>query len=456
MWSFAFSCGKNSGKNEKFFDNPVNKSSRRARRCAGRRIWLASFFEISVNETGLSHPTRASSRWLNSTVIGIGLASLFSDWSHEIATTVMPAFLATMGASAAWLGLIEGVSDGLSSFAKMASGYYTDKLQRRKPIAVIGYVVTALGTASFGLATAAWHVLIGRSLAWLGRGVRTPVRKALLAGSVTKETYGRAFGFERMMDSIGAIVGPATAFILLEALHHRYPALFAITLVPSLIAAALIAFVVKENARTRVPHIAFGERWRMLPGTYRQFLVAVGLFGAGDFAHTLLILLAAQKLTPVYGPAKAASAAVALYVLHNVFYATFAFVAGWLADRMKKNHLLAGGYFLAALMAAALILLPFTLWSLALVFTLAGLYMAIVETLEDSFCAELVSEAHHGMAFGVLATVNGVGDFLSSVIVGALWSSAGTTAAFGYSAVLFTAGALLVLRLRPATDKTAN
>lgn len=128
-------------------------------------------------------------RWLNRSVVGVGLASLFSDWSHEIATTVMPAFLATMGVAGVWLGLIEGASDGLSSFAKMVSGYYTDRLQRRKPIAVAGYLVTALGTASFGLASAAWHVLISRVAAWLGRGVRTPIRKALLAASVTKETY---------------------------------------------------------------------------------------------------------------------------------------------------------------------------------------------------------------------------------------------------------------------------
>ena len=131
-------------------------------------------------------------RWLNRTVLGIGLASLFSDWSHEMATAVLPAFLATVGVAAAWLGLIEGVSDGLSSFAKMASGFYTDKLQRRKPIAVIGYLVTALGTASFCFATAAWHILISRAVAWLGRGVRTPVRKALLAAAVTPETYGLA------------------------------------------------------------------------------------------------------------------------------------------------------------------------------------------------------------------------------------------------------------------------
>src|SRR5512135_2222317 len=137
------------------------------------------------------HPSRV--RWLNRTVLGIGLASLLSDWSHETATAVLPAFLATMGVAAAWLGLIEGVSDGLSSFAKMASGYYTDRLRRRKPIAVGGYVVTALGTASFGLATAAPHVLLARATAWLGRGVRTPVRKALLAGAVDRASYGRAF-----------------------------------------------------------------------------------------------------------------------------------------------------------------------------------------------------------------------------------------------------------------------
>ncbi len=398
-----------------------------------------------MNEAENSRQTRPAFLWLNRTVLGIGLASLLSDWSHEIATTVLPAFLATMGVAAAWLGFIEGVSDGLSSFAKMGSGYYTDRLQRRKPVAVIGYVVTALGTASFGLATAAWQVLLGRSLAWLGRGVRTPVRKALLAGSVTKETYGRAFGFERMMDTIGAIVGPASAFFLLAAFHHHYPALFAVTLIPGLGAAAIIAFVVKEKTRAPVPHISFGQRLRMLPAAYRRFLVAAGLFGAGDFAHTLLILLAAQKLAPAYGADKAAGIAVALYVSHNVFYAAFAFVAGWLADRMRKNIVLAGGYILAALRAAAIMVLPFTVWSLALIFTLGGVYVAIVETLEDSFCAELVGQAQHGMAFGVLATVNGAGDFLSSVVVGALWTGLGTTAAFGYSAVLFTAGAVLLL-----------
>jgi MFS family permease len=385
-------------------------------------------------------------RWLNRTVLGIGMASLFSDWSHEIATAVLPTFLATMGVAAAWLGIIEGVSDGLSSVAKIGSGFYTDKLQRRKPIAVAGYIVTALGTASFGLATTAWHVLIVTTSAWWGGGVPTPVKKALLAAAVTRETYGRAFGFERMMDTIGAIVGPASALLLLAAFHHHYPPLFAITLVPGLIAAAFIAFVVKEKERKPVSHVSFGERLRSLPKPYRKFLVAVGLFGSGDFAHTMLILLATQKLTPALGAANAASLAVGFYVAHNIFYAAFAPIAGWLADHFKKPLVLATGYALAAVMAVLIITLPATIWTFVLVFVLGGVYVGIEETLEDSLCAELVNEEQHGMAFGVLATVNGVGDFLSSIVVGLLWTEFGTAVAFGYSAVLFVLGSLLVLR----------
>jgi MFS family permease len=393
----------------------------------------------------VNRPGAPRVRWLNSTVLGIGLASLFSDWSHEIATAAMPAFLATMGVAAAWIGLIEGVADGLSSFAKLASGHWTDRLARRKPVMIAGYLVTALGTASFGFATAAWHVLFARAGAWFGRGVRTPVRKAMLAAAVTPATYGRAFGFERMMDTCGAIVGPATAFFLLSALGHNYSKLFFWTLVPGFAAVACITFLVRERQRTRVSSISFREGLRRLPPRYRRFLVAVGLFGAGDFAHTLLILLATQRLLPVLGATGAASAAIGLYVAHNIFYAGFAFVAGWLADRVSKPRLLATGYGLAAVMAFGVIVVPLRLWTLAFVFVLGGIYVAVEETLEDSLCAELVTEDQHGMAFGVLATVNGLGDFLSSIVVGALWSAFGTSVAFSYSLVLFIAGTLLVL-----------
>jgi MFS family permease len=391
--------------------------------------------------------------WLNRTVLGIALASLFSDWSHEIATAVLPAFLGSLGAAAAWLGIIEGVSDGLSSFAKLGSGFYTDGLPRRKPIAFAGYLVTALATAALGFATAAWHVLIARATAWLGRGVRTPVRKALLAAAVDRSVYGRAFGFERAMDTLGAVFGPLTALGLLAVFPGKYHVVFGLTLLPGLVAAALIGLVVQEKKRTPVPYASFGERLRRLPKIYRRFLLAVGIFGAGAFAHTLLILWAAQRLTPSLGASGAATAAVGLYVLHNIFYAVFSYVGGLLADRFPKNRLLAGGYALAALMALGIIFLPASLGLLALVFMLGGVQVAIEETLEDSFCAELIDPAQHGIAFGVLATVNGVGDFLSSAMVGLLWSTFGAAWAFGYSALLFIVGAILVPRVRLATLK---
>nr|MBP6307688.1 MFS transporter [Opitutaceae bacterium] len=201
-----------------------------------------------------------------------------------------------------------------------------------------------------------------------------------------------------------------------------YPTVFLWTLLPGLVAVGCLVFLVKERVRTAVPHVSFREGLRQLPPRYRRFLVAVGIFGAG-------------------------SAAVGLYVAHNVFYAGFAFVAGWLADRVNKARLLAAGYALAAVMAVGVIVLPLGLWTLAAVFVAGGIYVAIEETLEDALCAELVPAELHGMAFGVLATVNGVGDFLSSVIVGALWSACGVATAFGYSAVLFAAGSFLVLRM---------
>jgi MFS family permease len=392
------------------------------------------------------NPKPPATRWLNRTVLGIALASLFSDWAHETATSLLPAFLASLHVAAAWLGLIEGISDGLASVAKMASGFATDRLTRRQPVAALGYLMTALGTASFALATSAWHVLFARASAWLGRGVRTPIRKALLAGSVTPETYGRAFGFERMMDTIGAIAGPASALILLPLVHQNYRVVFGLTLIPGLIAAALISVVVKEKERKPVPHITLAASLRSLPPGYRKFLAAAGLFGAGDFARTLLLLLAAQTLTPSLGAPQAAAAATALYILHNILSATASGLGGRLADRVNKGFLLAGAYGLAVLMALVLVFVTINLISLIAVFTLAGLSAGLVETLEDSFCAELVGQGSHGVAFGLLATVNGLGDFVSSAMVGLLWSAFTPQIAFAWSGILALGGTVLVLR----------
>jgi MFS family permease len=391
----------------------------------------------------------SSAGWLNRTVLGVGVTSLFSDWSHEIATAVLPAFLASIGAGPAWLGAIEGIADGLSSFAKLSSGHYTDQLKKRKPLAVFGYAFTALATASFAFATQAYHVLFGRAAAWLGRGVRSPAKKALLAADVAPGAYGRAFGLERLMDTVGAIAGPLTALWLLNATHHNYRSVFLWTLVPGIIAVLSFWLLVRERPFEARKKISFVAGLRNLPRNFREFLLGVGVFGSGDFSHTLLILYASRMLTPSLGAARAASVAVGLYTLHNVFYAGSAYVSGWISDVLPHRKLvLAGGYGLAGVTAILLTTTPTSLWLLGGMFVLAGIYVGTEEALEDSLAAELIPKEQHGMAFGTLAAVNAVGDFVSSLVVGFLWAAVSARAAFSFSSVLFFLGAFFILRLR--------
>lgn len=386
--------------------------------------------------------------WLNRTVLGVGLTSLFSDWSHETATAVLPAFLAVIGAGPIWLGAIEGIADGLSSFTKLAAGHYTDRLKRRKPLAVFGYAFTALATASFAFATHAYHILLGRSLAWLGRGVRSPAKKALLAADTPPGAYGRAFGFERLMDTVGAIAGPLTALWLLEATGHSYQRVFLYTLVPGLLAVAIFWLFVREKPIATRAQRSFGSGLKSLPLPFRRLMVGVGVFGAGDFSHTLLILYASRMLSPAQGPARAASIAVGLYTLHNIFYAASAYLSGWISDHVpNRKAVLAAGYALAGLTSILLATGTHSLLLLSVIFALAGLYVGTEEALEDSLAAELVPKEQHGMAFGTLAAVNAGGDFVSSLLVGFLWSAVSLPAAFGASALLFFAGTVLILRL---------
>lgn len=393
---------------------------------------------------------RPATRWLNRTVLGIGLASLFSDVGHEMATSAMPALLASLGASSATLGLIEGLADGLSSFAKLASGHYSDRLRRRKPLAVIGYFMTASGMAAFAFATHSWHVLVARIFGWVGRGARTPVRNVLLTEATTKETYGRAFGLERTMDSAGAILGPLVALFLATAFSARDVFLF--TLVPGVIAALLITLLVREKKHDPGSPRPFSASVRALPTTFRRFLTGVGIAGLGDYSNTFLILWATQAWTPRLGAARAASTAMAFYVGYNVVYTASCSLAGWLADRMPKHRVLAFGYALAVIPALVLLVPGDSYSKFAIVFGVSGLYMGFWETVESATAATVLPERGRGAGFGVLATVNGIGDVISSVLVGALWTVS-ATAAMGFVIVTSLAGAALIASTPTGEDQ---
>jgi len=381
--------------------------------------------------------------WLKRGVVGIGLASLFSDWGHEAATAILPAFLASLGAPAVALGIIEGISDGLSSFAKLVGGWIADRPTWRKPTGIIGYCATGLSTFGYAFARSWPFILLLRALGWTGRGSRGPSRDALLADSVPPGQLGRGFGFERAMDTLGAVVGPLSAAVLLGVIGMR--GVLRWTIVPGLAAAvAFVALAPKGKAHEGHNAPDFISSFKRLPRGYWGYMVGVFVHGIGDFAPTLLILRAAQVLTPRFGTAHAAELSVALYTFHNGVNAATSYPAGALGDRVGRRTMLAIGYAIGAIAYVGFIFERPQLPVLAALFALAGIHIGITQSLEKSAASEILPAANRGSGFGVLATANGIGDFVSSIVVGALWSIVGATAGFIYAAAFAIAGAVLI------------
>ncbi len=388
--------------------------------------------------------------WLNRAVWGMAWTSFLSDLGHEAMSALLPSFLAALGLPPAALGAVEGVGDAAASFMKLGAGWVSDRLGRRKGLVVAGYAATGLASGFVALASGFGGVLAAKVFGWTGRGLRGPLRDAMLTDAIPDDARGRAFGFHRAGDTLGAILGPALAATLLAwGLGRGYAelgwlrALLWWSLVPGLLAALVFALAVPEKPKSRPRLFAFKDAMAAMPTSFRRYLVGVGLFGCGDFAHTLLILAATQLMAPILGPAMAAAWGVAFYVLHNAVYAAAAFPAGALADRFRAHRPLLGlGYLAGALMP---VMLAFAFlhghaspWLMALIFALGGFVNGIQDTLEGATTAELAPSEHRGLAFALLGGVNGAGDFVSSLGVGLLWS-------WHPAAAFFTAAALMAL-----------
>jgi MFS family permease len=384
--------------------------------------------------------------WLNKNIFAMGLTSFFSDFGHEMATAILPVFLVSLGGSAALLGLIEGIADASISFMKLVSGWYSDFIGKRKPFAIIGYFLTAIGVGSFALASSWIHILISRVVAWLGRGTREPARDALLVDSTESKYYGRVFGFHRGMDTLGAILGPTIAFFLIKFISLR--SIFLVALIPSILAFLTIAFFVKEKSQVNNNRTQLVGSIKLLPSKFRLFLIAVGIFGLGNFADSLFILRATQLLTPIKGAIVAGSLAILLYLLHNIFYAVFSFPIGTLADKLGRKRLLSFGYFLTGIASLGFIFNIKSSIFLGLFFLLAGIAIAITDALERTVAADLLPESLRGTGYGTLATVNGIGDFASSAIVGYLWSAISPLFGFGYGVLMTILGGFLLFSFK--------
>lgn len=410
----------------------------------------------SLEKNGQGNEPR---RWLNRTVGGVGLTSALGDFCYETTTVILPGFLAVLGIPAAVLGLIEGLADAVASFTKMVSGFVADKLGHRKLLVLIGYALTPLGQGLIALAAGWPLLLLGRTVSWFGKGLRGPLRDAIVVQAVSPQTRGRAFGFHRAMDTLGAVAGPLLGVALLgwaQGLVWSDPSgpfrlVFWLTLVPGLLAVLAFLILVEDPGCSPNPGLRFMTALRGLPGRFKRYLGAVGIFGAGDFSHTLLILAATELLTPSMGVVRAAQTAGLLYVLRNVVQVAASYPVGVLADRVGARPVLVAGYALgvltAVLTAAAFLFGLNDLAFLGLIFAVAGLYMAVQEALETTVAADMSETGTLTTGLGALGTVNGASKFVSSSLVGLLWTAASPVVGFGVAATFMAAGTLALARV---------
>lgn len=406
-------------------------------------------------------PLPDSNGWFNRTVWGAGLTSFLSDVSYEMASAILPAFLRLLHippeSVGMLLGWIEGVADLSSNAVKLIMGWYSDRIGHRKPFVVGGYALTGVAFALCAVAASWPLVLLAKVTGWIGKGLRGPLRNAILADAVPPQHVGKAFGFHRAGDTLGAIAGPLLGAGLLAYLPSEwfdqpdapYRLIFLLTLIPGLAAAVAFALLIRERRFTPQFALRFSASLRSLPKDFRRYLLPVFVFGIGDFSHSLLILTAGLLLTPLYGMSSAAVWAGVLYAIRNAAGALTAYPAGWLGDRLGRRRVLVAAYLLAATVMLGFTFLTFNGWThpaiLILLFTLSGVYIAMEEALEPAITADLVRDrSQRGTAMGVLATVNGLGDFIASVAVGSLFL-VGQPYAYATAAVLMFLGAALLI-----------
>ncbi|MGJ7505599.1 MULTISPECIES: MFS transporter [unclassified Variovorax] len=422
---------------------------------------LSTPSDRTADEAPLERLPAPKARWFNRTVAGAGLTSALGDFCYETTTVILPGFLAVLGIPAAVLGIIEGIADAIASFTKMVSGYIADKLGHRKTLVLVGYALTPVGQVLLALATGWPLLLLGRIVSWFGKGLRGPLRDAIVIQAVSPETRGRAFGFHRAMDTVGAVAGPLLGVALLgwaQGWHlgdaaAPFRLVLWLSVIPGVLAVLAFLLLVRDPQHSPNPALKFFSALRGLPARFKRYLGAVGVFGLGDFSHSLLILAATQLLTASMGVVHAAQVAGLLYVGRNVVQVVASYPIGVLADRFGSLPVLVCGYALGTL-TAALIALAFWFQTasvplLAGVFFVAGLYVAVQEALESTVTADMVRADTLAMSYGALGTVNGAAKFVSSASVGLLWTAVSPVIGLGLAAVLMAAGTWAMARLRP-------
>lgn len=396
--------------------------------------------------------TRAIQRYfvgLSKNTFLLASTSLFADISTEMLYPILPIFITeTLKASASVVGLVEGFAQATQNIVQGFAGTLSDKLQRRKPIALVGYFLAAIGKPLMGLATVWQAVLGGRLLDRFGAGTRSAPRDALIASSVSEENRGRAFGLEGVGDNAGAFLGPLLTLFLLYSLHVDIRSVFYLAVIPGLLAFLLVLPVKETPVATLAAKEKIDVSLRQFPTAYWKYLLVTALFGLGNSSNAFLILRtqdigASLQMT------------ILTYAAFNLVAALISYPAGSLFDSWGgKNVLIVSfvifliGYLGFALTQNVILIAGF--------FVFYGLFQGIFRTAGKALASSFVSDPLRASGIGWYNTTVGVTQLVASLVAGELWDHIGHAAVFYYGAAFAVVGALALWLLIPRIHESPH
>lgn len=382
---------------------------------------------------------------LSQNVFVLGFVSFLNDFSSEITIRTLPLFLANaLGVKASIIGLIEGVADSTATILKMFSGWFSDLVGKRKPLVIAGYSLSVLSKPLFYFANSWPFVLLLRFLDRVGKGVRTSPKDALIANSTDKQSQGRAFGYNRAMDPLGAVVGLLVAAAVVafgkEAVtamtRGTYQTLVLVAAVPALVSVLLVALFVIDDSSAEGRKAALNLSLRGFDWQFRIFLLIIVAFTLGNSSDAFLILRAQQlglNLVQI----------LLMLAMFNLVASLASYPAGALSDRIGRHKVIIAGW-----LVYGLIYLGFAFananWQVWVLYTLYGLYYGLTEGVGKALVADLVPAEKRGTAYGLYNAAVGVAALPASFIAGLLWQKVSPAAPFLFGAAL-SLGAMLAM-----------
>ena len=371
----------------------------------------------------------------------LAFTSLFADISTEMLYPILPIFLTqTLHADGSVVGLVEGIAQSTQNIVQGFSGWLSDRLQKRKSLALAGYFASAVGKPLMGLATAWTGVLGGRFLDRLGAGFRSPPRDALIASSVAEENRGRAFGLEGIGDNLGAFLGPLLAVLLLISFHFDIRSIFYLAIIPGLVAFFMI-LLVQERPVVVAAKSKIDVTVRQFPKSYWKYLLVTAFFGLGNSSNSFLILQTKNLGASV-------ELTILIYAGFNLVAALISYPAGSLSDRWGRRNILLMSFviFFVAYLGFAR---TTSVATIAILFIFYGLFQGIFRSVGKAFASDFVPEHLRASGVGWYSTTVGLLELVASVVAGLLWDRASHAAVFYYGAVFAVVGSIGLLTLIP-------